>query len=162
MLDLIYRTLEERDIPQVKKLWYIYPGQPLGAWYNRMFDEWLENKKFLVCTDSEGHVVAFAAYTIHSRLKNIEIQHILVSPELRGNGISKKLIYRVFLLTEEYRKQGYPLYVSCVEGLDNNTYYERFGTLYDRKNVKKKGREWILYYRLDQDKISTWGPDVFQ
>lgn len=161
MEKLTYRYLEERDIPKCKALWYIYPGQPLGAWYNRMFDEWLKNHRFIVVVDEEDNVVAFAAYHVGPRKRTVEVQHILVSPEMRGNGISKKLIYKIYLLTEEYLKQGFPMVVSCVEGLDNNTYYDRFGKLYDRRKFKKEGREWILFYELDQDIIKTWGPDPF-
>jgi predicted GNAT family acetyltransferase len=158
---LTYRFLEEKDIPQCKALWYIYPGQPLGAWYNIKFEMWLNKHEMVVCVDEQDHVVAFAVYHVGPRKKNIEVQHILVSPELRGNGISKRLIYKIYLLTEEARKQGFPMVVSCVEGLDNNTYYDRFGTVYDRKKFKKEGREWMRFYELNQDIISTWGPDPF-
>lgn len=161
MIHLTYRFLEEKDIPKVKALWYIYPGQPLGAWYNIKFEHWIKHHEMVVVTDDDGNIVAFAAYHVGPRKKNVELQHILVSPEMRGNGISKRLIYKVYLLTKEWLDQGWPLYVSCVEGLDNNTYYDRFGTVYDRKQFKKAGREYILFYELNQDIIKEWGPDPF-
>lgn len=153
--------MTEQDIPQLKALWYIYPGQPLGAWYGRMFAEWVENNRMQVVTDQDGNVVAFSTYQVKPRKKEIELKHILVSPEHRGLGISKDMIHHMANLVKEYTDQGWPIVVSCVEGLENNTFYDKFGTVYDRKKVKKEGREWILYYKLDIDKIRSWGPDKF-
>ena len=161
MEQFIYRTMTREDIPQLKKLWYTYPGQPLGAWYQRMFDEWCENNRMQVVTTNEGQVVAFAAYQIKPRKREIELKHILVSREYRGRGLSKDMIHHMYNITKGYTDQGWPLVISCVEGLENNTYYDKFGQIYDRKKVKKEGREWIIYYKLDIDKIKQWGPDKF-
>lgn len=152
---------DKSNIDQVVTL-YKENRDTLGIPFNRVFDEMLEDKNFLIAVDDNGIVAGFCGFKYKPRMRYYEIEHLCVSPQFRNNHIALKLL-QYHLNFNYINNLGYsllpnkpriPVVAYAVDGKENNGFYDKISTKFD--NVPRKTKMLRRYY-LDIDRILAYG-----
>ena len=158
-----YITNPDSDkMNQVIKL-YKENRDTLGIPFNRVFEELLEDKNFLVAVDSNSNVIGFCGFKYKPRKRYYEIEHLCVSPDYRNQRIAIKLLQ--YHLNFNYinnlgqsllpsKPRYIPVVAYAVDGKENNTFYDKISTHYDIEPRKTKT---LRRYYLDIDRILNYG-----
>lgn len=152
---------DKSNIDQVIKL-YKENRDTLGIPFNRIFDEMVEDKNFLIMVNSNNDVVGFCGFKYKPIKKYYEIEHLCVSPAFRNNHIAIKLLQ--YHLNFNYVNafgnsllpisRTIPVVAYAVDGKENNSFYDKISTHYDI--VPRKTKVLREYY-LDIDRILNYG-----
>ena len=152
-------NLDESNIEQVVAL-YKQNRDTLGIPFNRVFDELLEDKHFLVAMVNDV-VIGFCGFKYKPRKRYYEIEHLCVHPDFRKNHVAIKLLQYHFnfnyinnlgqsLLPNRPR---IPVVAYAVDGKENNSFYDKISTKYDIEPRKTKT---LRRYYLDIDRILNY------
>ena len=151
----------KEDMDQVKVL-YKQNRDTLGIPFNRVFDELLLDKNFLVTKDNNGYVVAFCGFKYKPRKGYFEIEHLCVSPEFRHNHLAIKLLQ--YHLNFNYvnnfgnslllNKPRIDVVAYAVDGKENNSFYDKIST---RFKIEPRKTKILRKYYLDIDRILAYG-----
>ena len=152
---------DKSNIDQVVTL-YKENRDTLGIPFNRIFDEMLEDKNFLVAVDDNGTVAGFCGFKYKPTKRYYEIEHLCVSPQFRNNRLAIRLLqYHInFNYVNNFgnsllpNKPRIPIVAFAVDGKENNSFYDKVSTHYD---VEPRKTKTLRKYYLDIDRILNYG-----
>lgn len=152
---------DKSNIDQVVTL-YKENRDTLGIPFNRIFDDMLEDKNFLVAVDDNGIVAGFCGFKYKPTKRYYEIEHLCVSPQFRNNRLAIRLLqYHInFNYVNNFgnsllpNKPRIPIVAFAVDGKENNSFYDKVSTHYD---VEPRKTKTLRKYYLDIDRILNYG-----
>lgn len=145
----------EDDIEQVSKLWKS-EVRALGPLWKGDIESYIDDGSFY-CIKDDNKIVAMCSYHVLKQRPEVRIEALVVTPEYRGKGYSKDLIYKCYKENNNLiDRLGYSFTAEAREGEPNNTFYDHIST---EMIAKPKKTMVIRTYYLDVDKVRTWGPD---
>lgn len=152
---------DKKDMDQVKVL-YKQNRDTLGIPFNRVFDELLLDKNFLIMKDDNGYVAAFCGFKYKPRKGYFEIEHLCVNLKFRHNHLAIRLLQ--YHLNFNYvnnfgnsllpNKPRIAVVAYAVDGKENNSFYDKISSRFDK--VPRKTKTLRRYY-LDIDRILNYG-----
>ena len=135
----IYNASNE-DLEPLIKIWN-KNNSVLGRYFKSDLIQQIEEKRLLVAKLEDGTLIGFCGMILKKKTFVLEIDGICILEEYRGNGIGKAFI-------EELKKFGRPIELECVDGAENNKFYDRVGKLIGTR-MSKSGKLKLRQYRID-------------
>ena len=138
MIDYRIDNASIEDLEGIIKLWN-KNNKVLGRYFKSDLLQQIEEKRLYVARSEEG-IIGFCGLILKKKTFVLEIDGICVSEEHRGNGIGKAFISKL----KTYER---PIELECVDGADNNKFYDSIGKLVDTRMSKSgnlKLRKYII------------------
>ena len=144
-----YATMNDKN--DILKLWKEKENvKNLSIPWNEKVDKFL-NEKRMFCIKQNGEIIAFGGFTVMKRFPEIRIEHLCVNKEYRNKRLATAIMKRI---VEEVKDIDLPIIITCRDGAENNTFYEKFKlnnyTLIEKKSLN------VRKYVLDKDKILNY------
>lgn len=154
-----YNKIKVGEEEAVKTIWKT-EQVALGIPYMSDIKEYVEEDIFYCIRDDNDNIVAYCTYDIMKTRPEVRISALVVTPEYRGKGYSKELIYKCYKENNNLiDKLHYDFIAESKEGVPNNTFYDRISVAMERSQKKTCV---IRTYHLDVDKVKEWGPDKWE
>lgn len=145
-----FATLD--DYSNITKL-YNKNSKNLGRYFKNDLIERIENNRFYVYI-LDDLIVGFCSYDIMKRNPSIQINYLCTNADYRGKHIATDLINKII---EDTKHLNLYYYAECLDGLDNNSFYDKIGKLdevIDKGNYKI--RRYIIYESNTIKKVELW------
>ena len=129
------------DYSEITKL-YNKNSKNLGRYFKDDLVERITNHRFYLYILNDI-IVGFCSYDIMKRKPSIQINYLCTNIDYRGRHIATDLIKKII---EDTKHLGLYYYAECLDGLDNNSFYDKIGKLDEIVDKQKyKIRRYILY-----------------
>ena len=130
----------------------------LGIPFNRIFDEMIEDKNFIIAVSEDGQLAGFCGFKYKPRKHYYEIEHLCVDDKFRRNKLAIKLLqfhlrFNYTINTKGLFEVRPDVVAYAVEGKPNNVFYDRVSTKYE---VVPKQTKVLRKYYLDVEKILNY------
>lgn len=156
---MIYDIVKPGEEQAVKAIWKS-EQKALGIPYMTDITDYCNSGELFCIRDDERNLIGYCTYDVMKKHPEIRLSALVVLPEYRGKGYSKQLIYQTYLKAKDYiEKLGYDFVAEAVEGIPNNTFYDRISSNMTRHQKKTMV---VRRYYLDINKIKTWGPSMWE
>jgi GNAT superfamily N-acetyltransferase len=128
------------DLEPLIKIWN-KNNSVLGRYFKTDLIQQVEEKRLLVAKLEDGTLIGFCGMILKKKKFVLEIDGICILEEYRGCGIGKAFIERL-------KTYGRPIELECVDGAENNKFYDRVGKLVGTR-MSKSGTMKLRQYRID-------------
>ena len=140
-------THPNRDNIEKIKVLYKKNKDALGIPFGRVFDAMIDNQDFVVCISDNGEIMGFCGIQYRPRLGYFEIEHLCVDTLYRKQHIATVMLKT---LISRYRLCCLPFCALAIDGMENNTFYDRISKGYTK--VPRKHCT-LRRYIIDVDKV---------
>lgn len=140
MIKYEIKNAELDDLESIIKIWN-KNNKVLGRYFKSDLLQQIEEKRLLVAKMEDNTVIGFCGLILKKKTFILEIDGICISEEYRGNGIGKAFV-------EKLKEYGRPIELECVDGAENNKFYDRIAKLTGTR-MSKSGNLKLRQYRID-------------
>ena len=149
MIDFKIEKANQEDLEAIIKLWN-RNNSVLGRYFKTDLIQEIDEGRIFVAKLSDNKLIGFCGLILKKKTFILEIDGICIDEEFRGNGIGKAFI-------EELKKFGRPIELECVDGADNNKFYDKIAKLVGTR-MSKSGKLKLRKYRIDNgfEKYNKW------
>lgn len=123
---IVNATIE--DLEPIIKIWN-KNNKVLGRYFKSDLIQQVEEKRLLVAKLDNEEVIGFCGMILKKKTFVLEIDGICISEEYRGNGIGRAFI-------EKLKTFGRPIELECVDGAENNKFYDRIARFVGTRTTK--------------------------
>lgn len=149
MIDYKIEKAKQEDLEAIIKLWN-KNNSVLGRYFKTDLIQEINEGRIFVAKLNEGKLIGFCGLILKKKTFVLEIDGICIDEEFRGRGIGKAFI-------EELKKFGRPIELECVDGAENNRFYDKIANLIGTR-MSKSGKLKLRKYRINNgfEKLNKW------
>ena len=141
------------DVALIKEIWKPYTKE-LGIPYTDYIQDRVNADAFF-CYKVDNKIAGICTYDVYNKKREVAVESLIVLPEFRGQGISTKLIQKMYDETKSLIKTlSYKFVTEAQEGLPNNKVYEHL-SIDEVHYTSRSGKTKLIKYYLDTNRFDN-------